>query len=111
MKAWIVREKWGEGSSVIVFAETRGKARSEGASELDRDYMEVSINREARYDQYADKGEVPLEVLLKDGWWWTCKECDRQVTQVDIDYKGAKIISGVPYCGDCVKEREVSNNA
>lgn len=102
MKAWIVRELRGEEHCKIIFAETRGKAKSEGASELDREYMEVEATRAKQYDQYADQREVPIEILLKDGWWWTCHGgCGKQIYQNDIDNKGARLIEGVPYCTKC----------
>lgn len=102
MKAWTVRETGYEGYSRIVFAKTRGKAKSEGASLMDREYMEVEATREKKYDQYSEQGEVPTAVLLKDGWWWTCHGgCGEQIYQDDIDRKGARLIEGIPYCIKC----------
>lgn len=108
-KAWIASEgDIGDGRSVVVFAETRNEARGIGANELHREYMEVSAVRKKEYDQYVDQMEVPCEVLIKDGWWFTCHGdfCYRNdnVDQEAIDHDGARIIDGKPYCGKCVAE-------
>jgi transcription elongation factor Elf1 len=69
----------------------------------------VSISREEKYDCYADKGEVPINTLLKDGWWWTCygPKCGEQITQDTVDNEGARIITGVPYCARCIRENPI----
>lgn len=33
--------------------------------------------RREKYDQYAEAGVVPHDVLLDDGWHFTCDECER----------------------------------
>ncbi len=109
MKTWVVSEgDFGDGCSVIAFAETRNEARNIGRSELDREYMEVTATRKKEYDKYADQEEVPCEVLVKDGWWFTCygDYCYRNhnVDQEAIDHDGARIIDGKPYCGKCAAE-------
>lgn len=108
MKAWQVTELGYEEYSRIVFAEIICQAKEIGASELDRDFMEVEAHRVKEYDQYAEKGEVPKDVLFKDGWWFTChsNKCGDTLDQSDIDFRGAKIIDNEIYCYDCLKEIE-----
>lgn len=105
MKAYYVTEiGYGEYSRII-FAESRNKAKAEGAAELDRDYMEVTAVRAPKYDQYADDMAVPVEVLLQDGWWFTCHgiNCGKQIYQDEIE-SGGRVIDGFPYCAECVKK-------
>lgn len=106
LKAWCVTEDGHEGYSKIVFAETRGKAKAEGAVLLDRDFMEVSVDREKKYDQYADRGEVPKSVLISDGWWFTCCECEKMVDK-DALLKGGEVNDNEVYCADCMKELDL----
>lgn len=112
MKAWIVREIGYEGYCKIVFAETRGKAKSEGASLMDREYMEVEAAREKKYDKYAERGGVPATILIEDGWWWTCHGgCGKLIYQDNIDNNGAEIIKGSPYCSQCIIDMGGVTNA
>lgn len=105
IRAWFVTERGYEEYSRIVFAETRGQAQAEGASLLDRDFMEVSAVRAKKYDKYAEDMTVPIDVLLKDGWWFTCHglNCCNEVYQDDIE-NGGMILNGMPYCPDCARK-------
>jgi hypothetical protein len=79
MKAWKVNSGDDEWHTAIVFADTRGQARSAGAAEFGLDFMEVEQpTRESQYDQYAP-GPVPIERLVADGWCYECSGCFRQV--------------------------------
>ena len=95
MKAYYVtdhEEEHGE----IVFADTHGQAKQ--WANLDCDYIDRRARREPRYDQYVDTCEVPKEVLLNDGWWFTCDKCfERDVTKEN----GGQAINGEVYCSEC----------
>ena len=108
MKAWCVTEIGYEGYGKIVFAETRGKAKAEGASLLDRDFMEVKVSRTKQYDRYTGRG-VPADVLLRDGWRFTCAECGHSVYQEDIK-NGGKKVGDMTYCPKCAGKGDAERN-
>jgi hypothetical protein len=100
LKAWYVSDK--DGYGYIVFTETRGKARVLGMYELERDFIDVNVKRERKYDEYAEKGYVPIEVLLKDGWRFECCGCYSMVTVEDV-LRGGLVREENVYCTDCVR--------
>ena len=94
MKAWLVREK-DEFSATVVFAETRGKARSlaqhTDACE-DAHFCDIDVYRRPTLDKYYVEGKRELDwfnsqdriALVKDGnfvcdpiyWEWEdCESC------------------------------------
>lgn len=79
MKAWMVSEIDGDGSACIVFSKDKITARQEGASDLDLDTDQVICNRANKYDEYSEKGFVPTETLIQDGWWFECWNCSEHV--------------------------------
>ena len=86
MKAWKVEEQWGDEHACVVHADTRGKARSLGASELgyESDFIEY---RATRYPLFDDRTPTPLD-LIKDGWWWECAECGTMLDTESEDDDG-----------------------
>lgn len=82
-KAWRVDSECGE-KSCIVFHNHGLAARRIGGNQLDRDFYEVTCQREAKFDKYAANGYVPPLVLLEDGWWFECKKCFKQVSFDDL---------------------------
>lgn len=77
LKAYEVREP-DEGRCVVVFARSGVIARREGAADLMCEFEDVeSCNRRPEFDVHAP-GPVPLNVLLKAGWWFTCQGCSRE---------------------------------
>lgn len=108
-KAWIVSDgNFGDGDSCVVFADTRNAARKMAQFYLDCGYMEITATRAKQYDQYVEHDEVPCQVLIEDGWRFSCEGdyCNRidNVDQDAIDHDGARIIEGKPYCGKCAAE-------
>lgn len=93
MKAYQVSNY--EGHSEIVFADTPGKAKN-GVVHLWDDFIELSAIRRPEFDGYADKGTVPVEVLLAHGWWWECHKCGDRVYE-----ENSQIIDGIVYCDKC----------
>jgi len=73
--------------SVVVFAKSSAEARRKGANQLDTDFEDVSsCRRKSEFDQYAERGFVPIEVLIDHGWWCECTGCLQTVTR---DYEGS----------------------
>lgn len=63
----------------LYFAQTPGQAKRQCADEEGCDFTAVSsCIRRPRYDKYAP-GPVPPAVLIEDGWWFECAECNRRV--------------------------------
>ncbi len=86
MKAYQVTEP-DEGHSVITFAKHSVVARREGANELNIDFECVErCERKPQFDQYAAAGCVPVQALLKDGWWFECQHCSARVGEDGPDW-------------------------
>lgn len=64
--AWVVSDE--DFSGVQFLTAEQSIAMQDAGYELDRC---------EKYDQYAEAGVVPHDVLLDDGWHFTCDECDR----------------------------------
>src|SRR5665647_2788090 len=88
-----------EGRSIVVFADTRGKARANGAREEGMyDFTEYSVTRSPTFDKFSGQGIVPIEALLQAGWWVECDGCERHLHQDCINDGSAVMIDGYPYC-------------
>ena len=109
MKAWLVKDKWDCYGAEIVFAETRGKARSLALATdccSETDFIDVYVRRQPNADKYYKEGKWHLDwfnpkdriVLVKDcGFvcdyeyfeWEDCgdcsakKYCDRYDEHID----------------------------
>lgn len=101
-KAFYVNDS-SEEHGEIVFAETRNQAKAN--ADLDCDYIERSVRREKKYDKYAETG-VPTEVLLTDGWWFTCNKCSNYYV---TEENGGIVINGKVYCARCAQAKEATN--
>lgn len=58
MKAWCVHDGWPEEGSLLVFAETRNKARYRGAEGhplMDMDYRDMCAIRAPKFDDLFDR--------------------------------------------------------
>ena len=95
MKAWLVQDKWDCYGSEIVFAETRGKARSLALATdccSETNFLDVAVRRQPNADKYYKEGKWHLDwdnpkdriALVKDcGFvcdyeyleWEDCEEC------------------------------------
>lgn len=63
MKAWLVREK-DEFRATVVFAETRGKARSIAMSTdacEDADFCDIEVRRQPQLDKYYKDGKQEMD--------------------------------------------------
>jgi hypothetical protein len=69
---------------------------------LSDDLLDSGYEAELRtpeYDQYAILGYVPPSVLINDGWWLRCFECDEQIDSDSEKYvaEGKRIFC----CSEC----------
>ena len=91
MKAWLVKEK-DEFSAAVVFAETRGKARSLAKRTdacADANFCDIEVRRLPDLDKYYKDGKLEMDwyipqdriALVKDGNFacdpWEREECER----------------------------------
>lgn len=99
MKAWSVIVDPEEGASIIVWAETRGKAKTSAMKETDydMDYVDIRPRRAKWADGYSDMDDIPTEVYLENGWCWPCSECDCMMFKGDI----GGYVDGEPVCTEC----------
>lgn len=91
-----------EGTSIIVYAETAGKARSEIADSNDSGlrFTEIRVYRAPWADEYGDWNKIPPEVLLDHGWYLPCCCCGKYA----VDDEDVTVVGGKVYCRDCYKE-------
>ena len=92
MKAWLVKDK-DEVSATVVFAETRGKARSMARATdacEDVDFCDIEVRRKPQMDKYYTEGKKEMDwykskdriALVKDcGFvcdydYWEQEDCD-----------------------------------
>lgn len=66
--AYQIDREDGEGS-VIVFSNHGLEARRKGSYRLECEFEDCTSHRVRQFDQYADKGFVPVKALLEAGWW------------------------------------------
>jgi hypothetical protein len=81
--AWQIDDIF-EGTSTFVFHHHGLAARREGANELDLDFEDVECSRKPYFDEYAEQGFVPREVLLDNGWWFECNNCSKHITEYNV---------------------------
>ena len=81
-KAYLFRDGYNDGESVIVFAADEAEAQRKGAAELDLSIDDGEVydcERRPEFDSFADRGFVPAEELIAAGWWFECLGCGHQV--------------------------------
>lgn len=74
-----------EWNSCIVFHDNSISAASEGASELDVQFDQVTCKRAPQFDLYAKEGKVPTLALLKADWWFECDYCGHNIMAHERD--------------------------
>ena len=85
IKAYHVQEDC-EATCCIVFDTNGASARRRGASELGVEWESIEFCRRARWaDRYADRGDVPPQAMIEQGWWLTCGCCGNRIEQDLID--------------------------
>ena len=92
MKAWLVREKDGD-CATVVFAETRGKARSLAMATdacEDADFCDIEVSRRPHMDKYYKEGKKEMDWYNDADRLALVKECGFRCEYVE------------PYlCDDC----------
>lgn len=94
--------KWDDeidGTTIIVWAETAGKAKAYIADENDVAFVNVKVYRVPWADEYGAMERIPPEVYLDNGWWLACSKCGDTVLE-----DSAVVVDGEVYCIECYKE-------
>lgn len=79
LKAYAVLEN-DENTGAIYFARHAITARKAGANEhADGDISYVSCNRAPWADRYAETGDVPISIMVMNGWNFECASCGRRI--------------------------------
>lgn len=100
-RAWSVQDPNRE-VGIVIFAESRGKARTSGAGQLDSDWLDVEVKRAASFDELDGKEITPRDYLLR-GWWQGCTRCLDRVHEDDED--GAFVnADGYAVCSRCARK-------
>lgn len=120
LKAYIVRDNMSEAGSIIVWAETSGKAKAQALYDDIFDgweYQELRANRAPDFDKYAESKKVPIQELLKMSWYFSCKKCGEECLDqdsidngeafiIDSDYCASDFVKGSLICAYCKKQLE-----
>jgi hypothetical protein len=88
LKAYVVSDDEG---TLVQYAKHSVVARRQGACELNADFEGVSCRRAPEFDQYAEQGFVPCDVLVEHGWWFECMQCYQKVCSEPEDDDGEPI--------------------
>lgn len=124
LKAYIVTSQYNDNGDLIIWAESSGKAKASAINSWEfhgNDYTDLRAKRIKDFDKYADSKKVPIEELLKLGWWFYCAGlCSAEITQDNIDAKEAFVVrrredinnfvDGDVYCDKCKAKIEGSRH-
>lgn len=109
MKAWLVREK-DEFAATVVFAETRGKARSLATHTdvcEDVDYIRIEVSRMPEADKFYRDGKRELDWNDPADRIVLVKECGFFCNPDYFDWEDCAVCSAREYC-DRYKDKILS---
>ena len=99
MKAWLA-ENTHTDTATVVFAETRGKARSiaiETDACEDLDFCDIYIRRLPHMDKYYEEGKKEMDWYDEKDRIALVKDCSFRCADVDMDW--CEDCSAKQYCG------------
>lgn len=102
MKAWLVREK-DEFCATVVFAETRGKARSLALYTdccEDANFCDIEVRRVPQVDKYYKAGKTELDWNDPNDRLVLVKECDFMCDYDAFNIGECALCSAKEYCGE-----------
>lgn len=74
-------------SACIVFAKTRGEARTLGAKELECDFIDVTKCRRApNFDKHVKLGKITDRIYIENGFGVPCPKCERPCDEYTAVY-------------------------
>lgn len=100
MKAWLVREK-DEFFATVVFAETRGKARSiamhtEACEDVD--FCDIEVTRKPQLDKYYSDGRVEMDWDNPEDRIALVKECGFRCSDDTLEHIDCSDCPAKEYC-------------
>lgn len=107
MKAWLVSEK-GEFRATVVFAETRGKARSIAMSTdacEDIGFCDIEVRRLPNIDKYYKEGKVEMDWENPKDRTVLVKECGFRCDYAYLEWEDCDVCSAREYC-DVYKDQQ-----
>ena len=113
MKAWLVKDK-NEFCATVVFAETKGKAKSVAmhteACE-DVDFCDIAIHRVPQMDKYYKEGKTEMDWFDDKDRLALVKECGFYCEYIEDGM--CEDCPAKEYCEECIdrKEKEREENA
>ncbi len=101
MKAWLVRDKYDCYGAEVVFAETRGKARSLALSTdccSETRFLDVEVHREPSADKYYKEGKWHLDWENPKDRVVLVKECGFVCDYDYLEWEDCELCSAKEYC-------------
>ena len=81
LKAFYCRSELYEVSD-IVFAENRNKAKWQFIKQwCEGEIGDQSVRRARQYDEYGAPGQIPVNELIFNHWWFECYGCDMRMDE------------------------------
>lgn len=111
MKAWLVKIK-DEIYATVVFAETRGKARSIAMSTdacQDADFCEIEVYRQKSMDKYHTKGKTEMDWCNANDRIALVKECGFFCDDDYFDINACEDCPAKDYCDRYTDYKEDKN--
>ena len=108
MKAWIVRDNE-SGSAAVVFAETRGKARSLARATdacCDVDFLDIEVRRVPQMDKYESPEKWEMDWNNANDRIALVKECGFECHSDYFDIGECEVCPAKEYCGRYEAEKE-----
>ena len=102
MKAWLVTAKE-ECNNTVVFAETRGKARSIAMSTdccEDEDFLDIEVRRAPQIDKYYKKGKVEMDWENPKDHIALVKELNFRCDYSYLEWEDCESCPAKKYCDD-----------
>ena len=100
MKAWLVRVK-DEFCATVVFAETRGKARSRALATAcceDAAFCDIEVSRMPQADKYYKEGKTELDWFNPEDRLVLVKECGFMCDYDAFQWEDCTICSAKAFC-------------
>lgn len=101
MKAWLVRNRKESFAATIVFAETRGKARSVAMHTdtcEDVDFCDIDVTRKRHMDKYYSEGKKEMDWYNAKDRIAMVKDCGFRCDYDYFDIEDCEVCPAKEYC-------------
>ena len=103
MKAWLVQDKWDCYGAEIVFAETRGKARSLALATdccSETNFLDVDVRRQPNADKYYKEGKWHLDWDNPKDRIALVKDCSFMCNREYLEREDCEVCPANEFCDD-----------